>query len=607
MQDSNYREKKDSDNESETNDSGFSNVSASTEIDQSITPQNTPKLQDSNPLILPTADFALLSLGSKSENRPETQQGDTTITGPTSKQQGVIMNGNQVGNNLPENENQPEMVNQNGDAQGRHQPNHRNHIGPIHQAISNLPHFDGNPRMLRQFTTSLRHLLNSYGPEHERWILTYIPSRLRGKAYQVFGGTTLLYNTIQEFLEAVKTEFGGIHDMDTIKMELYQVQQDEDELVSEYAERVKDIEQRLLAAYEATVNANEENRNYNNDPVYQRLNRDIVENFLHGLKSPPEHQVAVKNPVNLTEAARIAETLEKKQQFASGHRNVVKTTPAPKQKKRSSSQSRNQAELSESDSEMNQIIELLRDLKYSATVRTTNAIQRENKSDQCKFCKNLGHTLGDCVLLLDAINEKKVNPMDCVPGYNQSERMYRRQEGNSYTRPFENFRNNNNYYSNTNTDQNSIFRPRNNFNDRYNFRNNRFSDQYRSNWNSSRRFDTDNFRGNQNRYNNFTQNDMSNRRTYFSNQRTPIYNTFRDRLNSNQNYPNLFRNNDNQRQNYSNPFRNNDNQRQNIYSNGRTSNTFNNNQDNQNYLNSQRPRPQESPGMNQQSLNKPRN
>ena len=42
-------------------------------------------------------------------------------------------------------------------------------IFPSHyQAISNLPHFDGNPRMLRQFTTSLRHLSNSYGPEHER-------------------------------------------------------------------------------------------------------------------------------------------------------------------------------------------------------------------------------------------------------------------------------------------------------------------------------------------------------------------------------------------------------------------------------------------------------
>ena len=154
-------------------------------------------------------------------------------------------------------------------------------IGPIHQAVKNLPYFDGNPKMLRQFITSLQYLSESYGVESDQWILTYIPNRLKGRALMAFGGNASTYESVADFLNAVKAEFGGIHDLDTLRMELYQVQQEETESVSEYAIRVKDIEQRLLAAYEARLEENAPNP----DPVKQRLLEDILEAFLHGLKN----------------------------------------------------------------------------------------------------------------------------------------------------------------------------------------------------------------------------------------------------------------------------------------------------------------------------------
>ena len=41
-------------------------------------------------------------------------------------------------------------------------------IGPIHQSVKNLPYFDGNPKMLKQFITSLQYLSESYGAESDQ-------------------------------------------------------------------------------------------------------------------------------------------------------------------------------------------------------------------------------------------------------------------------------------------------------------------------------------------------------------------------------------------------------------------------------------------------------
>ena len=89
--------------------------------------------------------------------------------------------------------------------------------------------------------------------------------------------------------------------MDTLRMELYQVEQDDYEPVTDYIFRVKDIEQRLLAAFEAT---NPEA--LQDDPNRRRITEDVTDAFLHGLKNPPEYQISVKRPTSLAEASKIA-------------------------------------------------------------------------------------------------------------------------------------------------------------------------------------------------------------------------------------------------------------------------------------------------------------
>lgn len=368
-------------------------------------------------------------------------------------------------------------------------------IGPIHQAVKNLPYFDGNPKMLRQFITSLQHLSESYGAESDQWILTYIPNRLKGRALMAFGGNASTYESVADFLNAVKAEFGGIHDLDTLRMELYQVQQEEAESVSEYAIRVKDIEQRLLAAYEAKLEGNIPNP----DPNKQRLLEDILEAFLHGLKNPPEYQVAAKNPRTLAEASRYAETLEKRHQFAMSHRNIVKSSLSPQRKSKSpvrKFQLRDDID-NDSDSslidnnEILSLVQLLKEIKTTANINLTTASKNHDNRQKpelefndrlsCRYCKNIGHDLNHCQLLLNTLS-KEENLIENVKNVPPRNFDYRNDLSNFYNRyqpRNQNFNFNRNSYGNFNREN----FPRNFYNpNTYPFRRNNFNYSYRNNF-----------------------------------------------------------------------------------------------------------------------------
>lgn len=478
--------------------------------------------------------------------------------------------------NLNLNEENPEPENFNM-AEGEERPPRNNGIGPIHQAVSNLPYFDGNPRMLRQFITSLQHLHDSYGENFDQWILTYIPNRLKGRALLAFGGNASTYANINEFLEAVKTEFGGIHDIDTLRMELYQVEQDENETISEYSTRVKDIEQRLLAAYEATLDPNEEIPAQ--DPAKQRLIEDILEAFLHGLRNPPEYQVAIKNPTSLAEASRYAETLEKKQQFILGHRNVAKTKKISPIKTKASTLKIPLEDDNDDDSENNDLallIKLMKELKDSAHINVTTASKSaENKkqgmNDQmtCKFCKNKGHEMSSCQLFLQIIDQN-MDKLRYSAGIQLEKEEMMPYERNSFN-PF-----NRNYFSN---------RPyRTSFNDGYNA--NQFSQGFNNqNYNNYRRNNYMNYNRN-----NFNRNFSA--PTYFE---RPRLNDYSQNTGSN-NYSR------NMNSNYNN-------NRENFYRSRFGSRTAENNENfnkfqnvGQNYLNYSRQTKHESPGNFRQTM-----
>ena len=146
-----------------------SNASTSTEIIQSQNNQNQITLGPESPLNQDLAN-QLLNLRINESNNA----GDNLLQNNLSERDENIIHENQAIIQEPNME-QPRIPG----------------IGPIHQAVKNLPYFDGNPKMLRQFITSLQHLSESYGVENDTWILTYIPNRLKGRALMAFGGNRM--------------------------------------------------------------------------------------------------------------------------------------------------------------------------------------------------------------------------------------------------------------------------------------------------------------------------------------------------------------------------------------------------------------------------------
>ena len=132
--------------------------------------------------------------------------------------------------------------------------------------------------------------------------------------------------------------------------------------------------------------------------------------------------MAVKNPQTLSEASRIAQMLEKKLEFASGHRILTKApTPPAREWKRNNvtfKDHRYENHAIPNDDLMN-LTDAIRDLKRdvrnmgrSANIRVatagegsppqTNQKQEEEQAPapkECQYCGITGHDMNSCIQL----------------------------------------------------------------------------------------------------------------------------------------------------------------------------------------------------------------
>ena len=133
--------------------------------------------------------------------------------------------------------------------------------GNLTQAIQHIPVFDGSSRMLESFASILRSLRRAYGKTSDKWILAYLPNKLKGTAHKAFAGNAIQYGTVEALITAMEAIFSGSQDVDALRMELLQVYQKPDESATDFGHRVLDIEHRLLTATaSANVNLTEADR-----------------------------------------------------------------------------------------------------------------------------------------------------------------------------------------------------------------------------------------------------------------------------------------------------------------------------------------------------------
>ena len=285
----------------------------------------------------------------------------------------------------------------------------RRHLGTVQSVIGALPFFDGNPIHLKQFTDAVQIASDSFNGTADNMILAIIPNKLKGMALASFGGRASSSRNVADFITKLTQQFGSTYDLETLKIELYGMAQEDGESIDSYANRATNIELRLLAAYDVS-NPNAPD----NDPGKQALRQEVVEYFLHGMKWPPEHQVAIKNPRTLFDAYSIASKLEKKNQFVSNHQTKPRTAPNPKAKKTKHPKVSfmDDSDDDSSDDTMAELISVVKDLKReikdvkrSASIRTvTGKVEQPKKtkppetveSKCCQFCLSNSHELKDC-------------------------------------------------------------------------------------------------------------------------------------------------------------------------------------------------------------------
>ena len=136
-------------------------------------------------------------------------------------------------------------------------------------AINTITDFEGQHYILYAFCKSLEGILLAYGPECEQLILQMLPRKLKGKAGQIFGGSVLSYESLVDFIKALKLQFGAMQDVETVRTKLRNVAQYKNEPVEGYAIRVQLLQQKLLLIYEASTELDNHEKRRNKERAEQ--------------------------------------------------------------------------------------------------------------------------------------------------------------------------------------------------------------------------------------------------------------------------------------------------------------------------------------------------
>ena len=189
----------------------------------------------------------------------------------------------------------------------------------ITQALKMIPLFDGNPDMLATFCQGVRTVLDVFGPSSERWILSTLASKFRGRAAEGFTTRLTQYTSVERLLEDMNLQYSHIGGADQTLSEIKVVKQKPDESAGSYGQRVEILLNRLQNSYDADRSL----LDFERFTFKKRGQREALEQFIFGLKGELQHQVRSSNPTILREAITEAVRIEQK---TGGRREESTTT-----------------------------------------------------------------------------------------------------------------------------------------------------------------------------------------------------------------------------------------------------------------------------------------
>lgn len=233
----------------------------------------------------------------------------------------------------------------------------------LNQAFNSIPEFDGNPDTLPLFRDALRNVVRQVGKDNERTILFSLASKLKGKVGDGYRLRLNYYNSVEDLLTELSTQYSRRGGVDRIMAELKIVRQNEGESAVDYGLRVKTLLHRILNIYDSDRTLLDSQRiNYK-----RKVEIEAAEQYQLGLLGGLEHQVRSMQPRTLTDAIAVAADFEEK---TSTRRLVEQDRKSPEEVLR----------------------DLLLGMDFGNTVRRTMA----TSDVRCDYCKATGHTEDKC-------------------------------------------------------------------------------------------------------------------------------------------------------------------------------------------------------------------
>lgn len=271
----------------------------------------------------------------------------------------------------------------------------------LHQSMSLIPTFDGNPDELNAFRQGVRAVLEAFPePTFRRSVLLILPQKLTGRAGEGYRSRVAAYSDPEQLLADLTMQYGNVGIADEVQMEIKLLKQEPGETAGDYGLRMRKLHNRMLTIIESAP----ELRRSDKAARKRQADADALQHFTFGLEAPLDHQVRGEKPLTIQEAIRLAVDFEGRQKARRAMQKLLSSNTAPVNKPQPPSAAKSAAVL-RAEAEPYQV-------SSSPKPSTDNGEAAPfDDSLYCEYCERRGHTLGDCRTIKFHLAEGKIeNP-----------------------------------------------------------------------------------------------------------------------------------------------------------------------------------------------------
>lgn len=177
-------------------------------------------------------------------------------------------------------------------------------------AADTIPKFDGESISIEYFIKKAKIAENSVKPSERTHIRTLIISKITGNAHDLVQDL----NDLEEIFETLKTCYAKFQDLDDIENELRSLKQEQNEKISQFCARIRNIVNRGVSLAEATMSSDEL------PATLKSLSKKANKSFVKGIRELNiSSRVSDKDPQTLDASLKLALHIEREMERRNEH------------------------------------------------------------------------------------------------------------------------------------------------------------------------------------------------------------------------------------------------------------------------------------------------